>query len=187
MTNVTTAPQVNPYGDLKLTGDGILTGLVALVVGLLAWKVTRQQNRIEAQNLNYNLFDRRLEIYTAFKNYFSVDAPHEILDTNEEEVLSEYNKWTQAAMNFQVGTIPIHFLFNKEIETLRDQMIENSRRLINIYGRIMGLRSAPPPLSDSERKQFTEELQEISQWFLEARERVEQEFTPYLNIGDLDQ
>jgi len=142
--------------------------LIAVLLAYIAWQNYKINNAVFYVNkdtLRLSLFDRRYKIFEAFKNYF---LNFLIVAKTDDKKLSE----------FILNTSEAEFLFGKEVVEYRDNIIDNSVRLRQIY-----LKLERQDLEKNELKKLAEEVENIEKWFSRQRGRISEVFRKYLHFS----
>ncbi|MBR8075173.1 hypothetical protein [Burkholderia cenocepacia] len=145
---------------------GIGPAVVALIVGMVGWILTRLQYRVARGQLNLNLFDRRYVLYEQLWAYLS-EASHEAPAIGAESHVNLKNAYPK-----------FEFLFGKDIADYARLTGKNGVELWSIQTR---RKSHPSSLTaaDDER-----ELQ-LSVWFAnEAISGAKVRFAPYMAFDE---
>ena len=94
--------------------QGLMTGVPALLIGLLAWFVSRGQLLVAKEKLRHDLFERRFAVFYAFQKYLLVVAMGRDTGETEAEVIA--------------GLATARFLFEKDqFEYLRKTFMDTAQ------------------------------------------------------------
>jgi hypothetical protein len=182
MTNVTTAPAINPLGDLYITADGVLSALVALVVGLSALYVSLKQTRLSQHTLKYELYENRLKVYSAFAELFwEVSVQMNFIDgTDKKPYILLLKDWGFAWGRFMEVTGHVQFLFESDIQKYQEQVFYQCAEIAGHYALLAH------SSNEEERRKNIKDLKKIFDWFESEKVSVKDKFDHYLNIGNLN-
>lgn len=142
----------------------LLKALAAPIIAGAALKVSRQQVRINESKLRLDLYDRRMDAYSAVKTFlgaFWINGNISQADLTE----------------FRSGTVQVDFLFDDAVHSYVAELDSNARRLIVCYSaHRRGIRGT------SQKKAAFDEIEELNNWFAVQPARAKQVFKPFLKL-----
>ncbi|MBY4833665.1 hypothetical protein [Burkholderia dolosa] len=140
--------------------------LIALVVAIVGWFLTRLQYRVARGQLNLNLFDRRYALYEQVWSYLSQAAN------------SAPGPDSKTHIDFTNAYPKFHFLFGKDIAHYVQQAGENAIALWSIQTRRKSGAARLTP--DDDRREL-----ELTSWFAtEAISGAKARFAPYMAFDE---
>lgn len=141
--------------------SGLLTPVIAVIVAFIAY----QQYVTSREKLRLDLFDKRLRIYTAARDFL-------------KEVFGAGQVNQRQIAQFALDTCEAGFLFpNDNIDQVLVEMQKKARDLILALEKVERANSA-----DLEVAAAKDEILGIRQWFSDQSPRMVRLFTPYLRF-----
>jgi|SRR6185369_3730940 len=145
----------------------IVSTLSTLGIGVAASLLAYQQFKISRSKLKFDLYERRLKLFTVVKEFCGRTAVEGEISTQQSSALYH-------------DTIERHFLFDKEISDYIGDVYVRAKR---VQGLKLQLES--PNLSDDEREQLNEQHTNELTWFYNQAENMPKVFFSELAIRTL--
>jgi hypothetical protein len=140
--------------------QGLLTPVLALVAGYIAWR----QWRTNDLKTKLDLFDRRFRIY---------DRVREELRTILQHGGSMPEEW----MSFYGDTIEADFIFREDIREYISEILKRTERLVS--SKALMDRGGMDP------QKWAQEHQEDKKWMTDEVRQIRAKFKPYLDVSKL--
>ena len=140
--------------------SALLTPVIALVVGYVAW----QQWRTNQKRLKLELFDRRYAVYQAARNLILV-------------VSGKAGASDDDALKFRLKTRDSEFFLNDELTLYLNEMYT---KVIEISALKRELESLP---AGDEKSKKRKEFHELLRWILNQSDVLAEKFSLFLKLG----
>lgn len=145
----------------------ILSGLLTPTIAVLAVYIAYRQYKIAKNKLKFDLYERRLTLFSEFKTL--------LFKINEEGKVDRFE-----LRDFKFKTTECNFLFDSDICAFRKNLLEKSLRITQLNESIPGKMNDPIKLQELQA-----EREKISQWFNSNYENIEKTFNKYLDFRKL--
>ena len=153
----------------------ILSALLTPLVALLALYIAYQQYKTNQNKLRLDLYDRRLELYSAFSDlYFSVVSSYSIVCG--EKFGKPGGKEMSALQQLLHKT---RFIFGKDIASYGKTVGKNATRLDHLNLVLRGHQQLP---KGEERTKAAKEASELQKWFTDQYDVSREIFSRYLKF-----
>jgi len=142
----------------------IISTLSTLAIGIAAWRLAYQQFRISKSKLRFDLYDRRLALFSVVRDFASDVVVKGELDSGQ----------------LYRDTIERYFLFDQDVCAYIDEMYKKAKEVERTK-----LELVRPNLTLEEKQQLVTELVAGKNWFFDQSDAMIRVFSKDLSIKTL--